>query len=111
MRNSIIIYILLPIGLNDIRIFDWWNYHCKNKNRIKIFTSRYTATINLQEKYSDAIIKYRKVRREIKKVSKSKNFYIDKEVKLNEILNLYNETFQRQKTSPQVEYIKILKYS
>ena len=54
----------LPVGLMDIRVFDWWNYHQPHKPRFLI-QPRYTARIDdLQEKNDDTIFSnFRFVRR------------------------------------------------
>ena len=35
------IYSSLPIYLYDVRVFDWWNYHDKNKERIEFIQDIY----------------------------------------------------------------------
>lgn len=84
----------LPIGLLDVRIFDWWNYHEKDKNRFFI-TPKYTAQIKDLDKLDMGEIKlnFRYWRRnELKKMEQNK-----KQIKkcnnysLDEILKLYSK--------------------
>ena len=56
LKNYKSIHSQLPLGLDDIRIFDWWNFNSNNKNRFKINT-KYTAIINNLDKLSISEIK------------------------------------------------------
>jgi hypothetical protein len=58
------IHACLPKGLNDVRAFDWWNYHDKNRPRFTI-RPRYTAIISdLNNKsYKQIIADFRQLRR------------------------------------------------
>ena len=46
----------LPIGLTDVRIFDWWNYNLEEQKRF-IIKPRYTAIIEDVNKLSEDKIK------------------------------------------------------
>jgi hypothetical protein len=86
----------LPIGLNDVRAFDWWNYHSEKKPRVKIFP-RYTAQIS----FSDSTFKfeksYREVRRqELKKIDQLDNFYICENIEPQIIFNVYESILAKQ---------------
>ncbi len=86
----------LPLGVDDVRVFDWWNYHSKDKNRIKIIP-RYTAI--LENLAPDTIVEagYRELRRrEIRRSAKNEYYYIDSAADLDEIFHLYQQTFRRQ---------------
>ena len=63
----------LPLGLLDIRVFDWWNYHAPEKPRIRA-KARYTARLyNLQDLTARQIeAGYRPLRRrELRRVTKA----------------------------------------
>ncbi len=82
--------------LLDIRIFDWWNFHSQQKNRIKI-SPRYTAIIELKEK---SVLEngYRELRRrEIRSFEKLQidNFFLDQNFSLEEVINLYKNVIER----------------
>ena len=80
----------LPLGLQDIRIFNWWNYHNKKENRF-IIQPKYTAQIKDLDKLSFDQIKsnFRYWRRnELKKIEqnrehikKSNNYSLEEIVK------------------------------
>ena len=84
----------LPIGLNDIRAFDWWNFENKTKKKFLV-KPKYSAIINLGNlDYNQIISNYRYVRRyEIKNFVK--NGYEDKieicRINLREISEIYKE--------------------
>jgi hypothetical protein len=93
----------LPIGIDDVRVFDWWNYHDTDKNRIKIYP-RYTAL--LENLYPDAAVEanYRELRRrEIRRTIKVGSYLIDDDVSFEEVLLLYEKTMERQGTNVQDE--------
>lgn len=81
----------LHYSLNDVRIFDWWNYDKSSSIRFKIYP-RYTALIdNLKNKSEiDIVSDYRYSRRyELKKFSKLENEIVSAKIDINEILKLY----------------------
>ena len=85
----------LHYSLNDVRIFDWWNYNDQER-RFKIYP-KYTAIIeNLKKKSENQIINnYRYVRRyELKHFKKYHTQIEECEVSLDEIYKLYFETIK-----------------
>lgn len=87
-----------PLGLLDVRVFDWWNYHEANKPRFQI-RPRYTACINnLQDKQEDEIIAdFRELRRrELRRIRKIGPPMQTTNWTVKDILNLYNEVMARQ---------------
>ena len=86
----------LPIGLTDIRAFDWWNYHSEKKPRVKIYP-RYTAQISFSDNSFNFEKSYREVRRqELKKIAKLDNFYICEDVEPSTICDLYKSILAKQ---------------
>lgn len=88
----------LPIGIDDVRVFDWWNYNDPNKNRIRI-QPRYTARIvDLQTKTMDEVASaYRELRRrELRKIERGTDFAAANNCSALEITDLYAEVMQRQ---------------
>lgn len=84
----------LPIGLNDVRIFDWWNYHEKESKHFLI-KPKYSAIINDLDQVSknDLTSNFRYWRRnELKKIEKNLNM-IEKtnNYTAKEILEFYNK--------------------
>ncbi len=100
----------LPTYLQDIRVFDWWNYHDKSKERIKLYP-RYTNVItNLQK--NDFTINYRKKRRQIiRNLENKKVFIFERCEDKNLIIDLYDKVMKRsditvnQKTKKTVSVI------
>jgi len=86
----------LPIGLNDVRAFDWWNYHSEKKPRVKIFP-RYTAQISFSDSTFKLEKSYREVRRqELKKIDQLDNFYISENADPQIIYNVYKSILAKQ---------------
>lgn len=93
-----VIWARLPLGLSDIRVFDWWNYHQKNKPRFEI-RPRYTACINdLGKKNDESIIgDFRELRRrEIRRIQKHGLPKSTKNWTPEDFIQLYDEVFKRQ---------------
>ncbi len=79
----------LPIGLTDVRAFDWWNYHSDNKPRVKIFP-RYTAQLSYLSDSFEPEKSYRELRRrELRKVEKASKFDVCDNVTADIIFKLY----------------------
>ena len=88
------IYSSLPIYLYDVRVFDWWNYHDKNKERIKIYPKYTNIITNLQTR--DFTLGYRQTRRNILRNLESKKKYIfEKCEDKNLIIDLYDQVMKR----------------
>ena len=90
----------LPLGLNDVRIFDWWNYHEKENKRFLI-KPKYSAVLDNLDRLSINDIKsnFRYWRRnELKKIEKNFNT-IEKTNKFTakEILEFYNKVTKNNK--------------
>jgi hypothetical protein len=86
----------LPIGLTDVRAFDWWNYHNEKKPRVKIFP-KFTAQISYPESSFKIEKLYREVRRqELKKIEKLDNFYICEDTEPKLIYDLYFSILTKQ---------------
>jgi hypothetical protein len=93
-KSFIKINFQLHHSLLDIRIFDWWNYHNKNKKRF-IITPKYSAVINLLENNNlkKIMSNYRYVRRyEIKNFLENENKIVPCDQNINEMVNLYFKT-------------------
>ena len=88
------IYSSLAIYLYDVRVFDWWNYHNKSRERIRIYP-RYTNIItDLQIK--DFTLGYRQTRRNILRNLKSKKDYVFERCEdKNLIIDLYDKVMKR----------------
>tara|TARA_B110000027_G_C16056889_1_gene272597 strand:- start:120 stop:1073 length:954 start_codon:yes stop_codon:yes gene_type:complete len=81
----------LHYSLDDVRIFDWWNYHETNKKRFLI-QPKYTAIIDdLTKKTEQQILKdYRYVRRyELKNFEKNLKLIERTEINVEEIEKFY----------------------
>ena len=86
----------LPIGINDIRVFDWWNYHNEKKPRVNIYP-RYTAQVSYPNSSFKIEKLYREVRRqELRKALKFENFYICDDVDPELICDLYFSILSKQ---------------
>ena len=100
----------LHYSLNDVRIFDWWNYN-KKTNRFKIYP-RYTALIdNLKKKKEKEIIAdYRYSRRyELKKFYNLKSEIFESEISTKEILDLYFQVVEVKNSHDKKEITKNIK--
>lgn len=98
----------LPMGINDVRAFDWWNYHNQEKPRIKILP-KYTAQLKLTTEKS---IKsgYRELRRrEISKIEKLNQYTINENTNPEKILELYTTTISRNGASIHKDTAKEIK--
>ena len=92
----------LPLGLDDIRVFDWWNYGEADKPRFSI-APRYTARIEgLQSKTMiDVMAGFRQVRRyEIKRIEKSPLLSRCTDWIASELWQLYQEIFHAKGDEP-----------
>ena len=94
-KNYKVILAQLPPGLNDVRIFDWWNFNIKGKKKFLI-KPKYTALIKNLSNTSMHEIKmnFRYWRRnELKKIKKDINSLVKtNNYSLDEILSLYQKT-------------------
>ena len=100
----------LHYSLNDVRIFDWWNYN-KKTNRFKIYP-RYTALIdNLKKKKEKEIVAdYRYSRRyELKKFYNLKSEIFESEISTKEILDLYFQVVEVKNSHDKKEITKNIK--
>ena len=89
----------LPVGLTDVRAFDWWNYHSDNKPRIKI-SPRYTAQISYLGESFEPEKFFRGVRRrELRKAEKDSKFELCDYASPEMIFDLYASTMERQGVS------------
>jgi hypothetical protein len=86
----------LPIGLHDVRPFDWWNYHDNDKPRVSIFP-RYTAQVTELTHDYPLEVYYRELRRrELKKVERAARYTLGQNVSSETIFDLYASTMERQ---------------
>jgi Acetyltransferase (GNAT) domain len=88
----------LPIGLDDVRAFEWWNYHEPHKGRLQI-APRYTAVIDqLQARSIDEVTSaYREVRRqELRKAERREDLIVSASCRAEEIISIYSNTMNRQ---------------
>lgn len=86
----------LAIGISDVRVFDWWNFHDTSKPRIQIFP-RYTAQITPLSRLSKLELGYRDVRRQqIRKTERAKNFFVDESATSSQLFDFYSETLSKQ---------------
>lgn len=88
----------LPVGLDDVRIFDWWNYHELDQPRFRI-RARYTAIIDqLEEKSDNQIISgfRRNRRRELRAVKQESSLVSTADWKTEDLTRLYSENMAQQ---------------
>ena len=102
------IHAQMPLGMQDIRVFDWWNYHEPNKPRF-IIKPRYTACIRNIQSMSDEQIqcnlrnKRRQVLRAIMKQGAPQRSDTWKE---EELVNLYLDVMRNQGQSVSTRCLK-----
>ena len=84
----------MPIYIKDLRVFDWWNYHDKSKDRIKIYPKYTNILSNLQNiNISEG---YRQTRRNIlRNLENKKNFIFESCTDKNMIIDFYNQVMSR----------------
>ena len=95
----------LPKGLQDVRAFDWWNYHQPDKPRFEI-NPRYTACITeLNKKSERAIISdFRQLRRrELRNLEGLGPPPRTVEWDVEDLIRLYSEVMERKDTDFQEE--------
>ena len=88
----------LPLGLNDVRVFDWWNYHEPGKPRFTI-QPRYTAVLEAlqSERMGSIIRRFRELRRrELRKIQVLDDVVIGFGALVEELVELYEVTLARQ---------------
>ena len=86
----------LAVGISDIRAFDWWNFHDVSKSRIQVLP-RYTAQITSLSRLSKLELDYRDVRRQqVRKIERTKNFFVAESITPAQLFDLYTETLSRQ---------------
>lgn len=88
----------LPIGLDDVRVFDWWNYHSIDQPRFHI-APRYTARIKgLQSQTIQEITQnFRELRkRELKKIDRAGIPKGPEEYSEQDVIALYQEVLGQQ---------------
>jgi hypothetical protein len=88
----------LPPGLDDVRTFDWHNYHSPDKPRILI-KPRYTARITqMQNKSEDEIFScYRELRRrEVRSCRAQDALVISGNCSLDELYSLYEQVILKE---------------
>ena len=86
----------LPLGICDVRAFDWWNYHVPEKPRINI-SPRYTAQICNLQSTIDVRKNYRPVRRqELRKAQGKFHVLVKKNPSIESIVDIYSELMFRQ---------------
>lgn len=92
------IHAQLPLGMHDVRVFDWWNFHEFSKPRF-IIRPRYTACIKNVQSYSDEQLfaTFRNKRRQILRQriqhgipQRSHHWHED------ELVHLYREMMENQ---------------
>ena len=98
-------------SLQDVRVFDWWNYNENEKPKF-IIKPRYTAVINnLNENISTLKANFRTNRkREIKKIENIDNFfYLDTHCNLSEIQKLHSKILKTNGDQSLNSLLKIVK--
>ena len=94
----------LPLGLDDVRVFDWWNYGEAGKPRFSI-RPRYTARIEgLQSRtIADVMAEFRQVRRyEIKQIEKEPLLAPCLDWTAPELWQLYKHIFHAKGEEPAI---------
>ena len=93
------IHAQMPLGMQDIRVFDWWNYHERQKPKF-IIKPRYTACIHGVQSLSEEEIlcRFRNKRRQVLRniikhgAPQKSDFW-----KESEIVDLYMDVMRGQK--------------
>lgn len=94
------IHAQMPLGMNDIRVFDWWNYHEPSKPRFTIMP-RYTACIRNIQSISDEqlVASFRNKRRQIlRRIMKHGIPQRSDHWQEDELVHLYCEMMEIQQT-------------
>jgi hypothetical protein len=97
-------------SLQDVRVFDWWNYNSPNQPRFSI-KPRYTAVIqNLSLTMETLQSNFRTDRRQaLKKYEKvENNFYFDSHCTEEEFITLYKDKLKIEKTVTTKDLISVL---
>ena len=96
------IHLTLNPNFEDLRAFQWYNYHERLKPKFKV-ELRYTGILNLKNLSKDQIIKnFRTVRRqEYKKFSR----LVTTNGKVTDLIALYKKTFERQDININENYL------
>lgn len=101
----------LPLGLHDVRVFDWWNYSDRTKPRFSI-RPRYTATIRGVQELSRQQIesRFRTLRRrELKAFEKAgRGLEFSDECSSDSLVNLYEKTFEHQNAKPDRKSLEMI---
>lgn len=93
------IHAQMPLGMQDIRVFDWWNYHERQKPKF-IIKPRYTACIRGVQSLSEEEIlcKFRNKRRQVlRNIMKHGAPQISDFWKESEIVDLYMDVMRGQR--------------
>jgi hypothetical protein len=100
----------LHYNVDDIRSFQWYNYHAPHKNQFLI-TLRYTGIIDLinWDSFDQYLLSIRKVRRQEYKKSKTSNFIIESSNNIGTLDQLHCKTFERQGIERNVEEVRLLR--
>lgn len=94
----------LPIGIQDVRVFDWWNYHDEQKSRIQIWP-RYTAVLGDLGAGKDVVSRFRALRRrEVRRAEKDSRYLCNCRCSVRELSELYAQTLERSKTSAEWQH-------
>ncbi len=101
----------LPKGLQDVRVFDWWNYHDREKPRFDI-RPRYTACINnLDQKDNNRILAgFRQLRRrELRNIESMGPPPRSERWETHDVIRLYKEIMVRQEIGVDEKFLKEIK--
>lgn len=99
----------LHYSLNDVRGFDWFNYHNPDGGRFEI-APRYTALVDLESflDFDDFIHAVRKDRRQDRRNALENEVVIEETRDIALLSDLYEMTFSRQGLTVAAEEMKIL---
>jgi hypothetical protein len=92
------IHAQMPLGMEDIRVFDWWNYHDRQKPKF-VIKPRYTACLRgIQSMSEEQILcNFRNKRRQVlRNIMKHGSPQRSDRWQESELVNLYQEVMQGQ---------------
>lgn len=95
------IHAQLPVGLDDVRVFDWWNYHQPGRPRFSI-RPRYSACVrDLQGRTANQIhAGFRELRRrELRRVTRGTVPVRATDWTEEDVVRLYREVMERQQVA------------
>lgn len=91
----------LPLGIHDVRVFDWWNFHDADKPRFTI-KPRYTAVLNISGSIESIIKGFRELRRrQLRKIWGTHDLALEHTCKPKEVIELYAQTMKRGNCHPE----------